>query len=156
MENKRLSRRKKTPINGEKAPRIECSFPKRASAYYPPPPTVGAHMGEYGICYKIHNIFGNYSSYNDIKVDSKMQPIERFLKNFLRRAYTFEFTIIKIEQRYIHRTIDKQAGCITRIPLHYLKNYTPMFEHGSEPIISQHSATPPSSLPDNNRVCECN
>ena len=60
-----------------------------------------------------------------------MQPIELFLKNVLRRAYTLEITIIEIEQRYIHRTIDNASVMYYKnIPLHYLKNYTPMFEHG--------------------------
>ena len=98
------------------------------------PPPMGAHMGEYGICYKIHNIFGNYSSYNDIKRDSKMQPIEPFLKNFLRRAYTLEFTIIEIEQRYMnlyspHNRQRKRD--LLQEYLSIISKTTPMDEHGS-------------------------
>ena len=54
-----------------------------------------------------------------------MQPaLEIFLKNFLRRAaraYTLEFTIIEIEQRYINRTIDNASGM-------YYKNTAPLYQ----------------------------
>ena len=37
--------------------------------------------------HKMHNVFGNYSSLNYIKIHSRMHPIEPFIKNFLGRAY---------------------------------------------------------------------
>ena len=88
MENKRPIQKEKDPnILEGKAHRIEYVVFPRGRA--PTPPYGRSYMGEHGICYKIHNIFGNYSSYNDIKRDFKMQPIELFLKNFLRRAYNY-------------------------------------------------------------------
>ena len=51
--------------------------------------------------------------------------IKLFLKNFLGRACP-QIPSSKIDQRYTHRTTT-QAECIT-MPLHYFKNYTPIFE----------------------------
>ena len=63
-----------------------------------------------------------------------MQPaLEIFLKNFLRRAAEHipsNSLSLKLNNVISTAQSTMQAGCITRIPLHYIKNYTPMFEHG--------------------------
>ena len=78
-----------------------------------------------------------------------------FLKIFLEK-HTLESSSNKIEQGYTHRTISTtQARCIT-IPPHYLKNYTPLFEHRFLPLKNDHSFRHPPPPPGNNRVCDHN
>ena len=91
-------------------------------------------------------------SHNNIRMHSRMHPIEPLIKKISRKIeHAPEFLINKVAQRYMHRTTT-QGECITITP-HYVKNYTPMFEHGFLPLINDyiHSGTRPS--PDNHRVC---
>ena len=63
---------------------------------------------------------------------SGTHPITLFLKNFLSKVSSNPLTITLSRVIYA-----PQAGCIT-IPLHYLKNYTPIFEHRLLPLINDY------------------
>ena len=71
--------------------------------------------------------------------------------------HTLESSSNKIEQRYTHARLTTLAGCIT-IPPHYLKMYTPMFEHEFLSLIKTINRSdiplPPPPPPNNNRFCD--
>ena len=58
-----------------------------------------------------HNVFGNYSSHNYIKIPYTLEctQLNYLLKIFLEE-HTFESSINKIEQRYTHSTINNARG----------------------------------------------
>ena len=144
--NKALHIEKKTPIREENPHGF---FPGGARAYSCPSPPLLAHMSKRH--YKMHNILENYSSHNYVKIHSRLNLVEPFLKKILG-SHTLKSPSSKIEQRYTHRTTT-QAKCIA-IPLHYFKNFTPIFKHGffyKEPFIQA-----PSPPPHNDRVCDHN
>ena len=117
-------------------------FPGGARAYSCPPPPLLAHMSKRD--YKMHNILENYSSHNYVKIHSRLNQVEPFLKIFLG-SHTLKSPSSKIEQRYTHRTTT-QAECTT-IPLHYFKNFTPIFKHGFFLQRTIHSGTLPPPPP---------
>ena len=90
----------------KKAPIVYCSFQVSKRLLLPPPEGTNEQMW----LYKMHIVFGNYSSHNYIKIHSRVHPIELFIKNFLGRAYPRISSINKIEQRYTHSAINNARG----------------------------------------------
>ena len=136
--------RKSPPPRGGKGPQIY--FFSRgwgASAYSCPPPC-GCFTSKCD--YKMHNICRNYSSHNYMKMPSTLHPVELFIKKFSRKSISLNPLAIKLNI-VIHTPWSiMQSGCITMPPC-YLKNYTPMFEHGSSPLINGHSFRHPRPPP---------
>ena len=77
------------------------------SAYFLRPPA-GAHEQ---ICdYKMHNIFGNYSSHRYIKIHSTLLPILNCFLKIFSEEHTRESSSNEIELRYTHHTINNASG----------------------------------------------
>ena len=122
MEKMASKRKKKAPqkankrgsSHGEKKHSILVSRGRGASAYSCPPP---GGTNERMRLYKMHNVFGNYSSHNYQNTLYRMHPIEQFIKNFLGRAYPRILLAIKLNS--VIRTVrsTRQGGCIAIPPI---------------------------------------